>query len=885
MIGKSLSHFRITAKLGEGGMGEVYRAEDTKLGREVAIKVLPEEMAGDPERLERFQREAKALAAMDHPNIVTIHEVEAADDVHFLVMGLVEGRSLDQVVPAGGLGSKRLFDLAIPIADALGAAHAKGITHRDLKPGNVMVTDEGRVKILDFGLAKLTQADTADAETELMTQDGLVMGTVPYMSPEQVQGSEVDHRSDIFSFGILLYEMATGKRPFQGENNAAVISSILRDEPDTVSSIRSELPNHLGRIIKRCLAKEPDRRPQSAKDLRNELEELAKEVETGAVPQAASLEASRPIGRWLAIAVVLIAIAALGVWWQSRPGTPAKASEWVQLTHFTDSVTSPALSPDGRMLTYLRGESTFVGAADLYIQMLPDGDPVRLTQDGGPKMSPKFSLDGSQIAYSQGLAATRVLSVLGGESRELLGNASALTWVDKDRVMFSEYRQGIHMGIVTSNESRAELRDVYVPPSELGMAHRSYLSPDGEQVLLAEMDAGGWAPCRVVPFDGSTMGQIVGPLRGACVSGAWSPDGRYVYLTVSTEGEFHIWRQGYPNGEPEQLTKGPTQQEGLAMSPDGDFFITSVGTGGSVVYMADAAGERQVTFQGESAFPLLSSDGGILYYLERKSGEGGELMQVVLSSGETAPLLPGFRVVPDYGTYDISPEGSRVAFIALNDEGDSELWVSSLRKGDAPRRLPVEAPVTVRFGPDDWVFHDLKRDGDRFVYRIRADGSEHEQVLDSPVIWLQDISADGAWILVRMNYVGLSEDESSLAEMEGIVSSDTSIWALAIDGTEESQLVCQGCLQAMWGPLERHLYLQTGAEGTWLAVPIPEGRIVPDLPPQGVTSTGEPDPLGQIVVEGKGGIFSSTFWPGPDPATYAVSRQSVHRNLYRIPIP
>ncbi|NIP64098.1 MAG: protein kinase, partial [Gammaproteobacteria bacterium] len=201
MIGRTLSHYEITAKLGEGGMGEVWRATDTSLNREVAVKVLPDEMAADPERLERFKREAQAIAALNHPNIVTIHSVEEADGVHLLTMELVDGKSLDQMLPPSGFELERLFPLAIQIADALAAAHEKGIIHRDLKPANVMVTGDGRVKVLDFGLAKLAEAEEEAEETQLMTQAGMVLGTVPYMSPEQVQGQPVDHRSDIFSFG------------------------------------------------------------------------------------------------------------------------------------------------------------------------------------------------------------------------------------------------------------------------------------------------------------------------------------------------------------------------------------------------------------------------------------------------------------------------------------------------------------------------------------------------------------------------------------------------------------------------------------------------------------------------------------------------------------
>jgi TolB-like protein/Flp pilus assembly protein TadD len=271
MIGQTLAHYRITAAIGAGGMGEVYRATDTKLGREVALKVLPGEMAASPERLERFQREAKALAALDHPGIVTVHSVEEADGVHFLTMQLVEGQPLDRVVPENGLTAPQILEIAGGLAEALAAAHEKGIVHRDLKPANVMVTPDGRVKVLDFGLAKFTDAEAAgstDSEmpTDVHTREGVVMGTIPYMSPEQVSGLRVDHRTDIFSLGVLLYEMATGRRPFQGRSSAELASAILRDTPPALEEARPDLPDGLRGITARCLEKEPADRFPTARE-------------------------------------------------------------------------------------------------------------------------------------------------------------------------------------------------------------------------------------------------------------------------------------------------------------------------------------------------------------------------------------------------------------------------------------------------------------------------------------------------------------------------------------------------------------------------------------------------------------------------------------------
>lgn len=273
-------------------MGEVYRATDTKLGREVALKVLPAEMA-DRERLERFRREARAVAALNHPHIVTIFSVEEADGVHFLTMELVEGHSLDRLIPPGGLPVERIVEIASALADALAAAHGKGIVHRDLKPANVMVGEHYRIKVLDFGLAKDTRAtgpNDATLTSAAHTATGVVMGTPAYMSPEQVQGQVLDHRTDLFSLGILLYELATGQRPFRGPSSAELASSILRDTPALVTDVRSELPSDLARIIRRCLEKDPRHRIQTARDIGDELRDLARQAS-----QKASAPASRPV--------------------------------------------------------------------------------------------------------------------------------------------------------------------------------------------------------------------------------------------------------------------------------------------------------------------------------------------------------------------------------------------------------------------------------------------------------------------------------------------------------------------------------------------------------------------------------------------------------------
>ncbi|NNE07918.1 MAG: protein kinase [Gemmatimonadetes bacterium] len=307
MLNRTLAHYEIIEKLGEGGMGEVYRARDQKLGRDVALKVLSPELARDAERRHRFEREARAVAALNHPNIVTLYSIEEAEGVHFLTMEHVEGQTLSSSIVPGGMELADFFRIAIPLADALSAAHAKGIAHRDLKPANVMFDARGHVKILDFGLAKLLDSGSEAEETMVagpddMTGEGRIVGTVAYMSPEQAEGREIDARSDVFSLGIVLYEMATGARPFRGKTNISTISAILKDEPAPVTELRPVAPRHLGRIIARCLAKDPDRRYQTAIDVRNELEGLKDETDsdsrlhsqTGLPAQASAPGAASP---------------------------------------------------------------------------------------------------------------------------------------------------------------------------------------------------------------------------------------------------------------------------------------------------------------------------------------------------------------------------------------------------------------------------------------------------------------------------------------------------------------------------------------------------------------------------------------------------------------
>lgn len=570
-----------------------------------------------------------------------------------------------------------------------------------------------------------------------------------------------------------------------------------------------------------------------------------------------------------ASATVVIACASIYFFGRIRPA----AVRYTQLTDFTDSATAPALSADGRMLAFIRGSRAFLSADQIYVKILPNGEPKRLTDDARLKYNLAFSPDGSQIAFTVLQSpnwATYIVPVLGGETRLFMDHAAGLSWLDQHHLLFSKIRSGQHLGVVTGTETREGLREIYFPAHERGMAHYSYPSPDQRWALVVEMnEKGHWAPCRLVSMEGKSAPKAIGP-DGACTSAGWSPDGFWMYFAAATEAQSHLWRQRFPNGRPEQITFGPTEEEGIAVERDGRSIITSLGVHESTIWIHDEYGERSMSSEGEVIAhtpPAFSVDGKTLYYLLRRrtAGSGAELWRMNVSSGASEVVFPGVFITG----YDVSLDGKQVVYSTGTGSQTSQLWIASVDGEAPPKRIGDSGETSPHFGLDGKILFSVSEGNVNYLERMNPDGSGRSRVFNYPINEVQTISPGRRWAMAVLS----RKDGKGVEEV-----------AIPTDGGPMCR-ICASYCSPTWSPNGSFLFIPVEAQsrqspGRSLAIPVGPGEKLPEFPPNGVEPGSDTN-----VIPGAQAIERAELVPGNDLLHFAYVNTTVRRNLYRISLP
>jgi eukaryotic-like serine/threonine-protein kinase len=777
MIGQRLLHYDIVEKLGEGGMGVVYKARDTHLDRFVAIKVLPADKVADADRKARFVREAKSASSLNHPSIVHVYDIAEQDGVDFIVMEYVPGKTLDEVIPRKGMRVNAALKPAIEIADALAAAHAAGIVHRDLKPGNVMVGEDGRVHVLDFGLAKLTEElpteDEATRSAKPSTDEGTILGTTAYMSPEQAAGKKVDARSDVFSFGALLYEMVAGRRAFSGNSQLDVLAAIVKDDPAPLSE---EVPHDLQKLIARCLRKDPERRFQFMKDVRVELSELKEESDSGrlAAVRPAEPTRSRRWPRWVLAAVGAGAILGAATWFAARQHPPAPSPlRIVNLTSYPGSESAPALSPDGTRVAFVwDGEKE--DNIDVYVQMVGDTEAQRRTTAPERDLDPCWSPDGRQLAFMRWSADSKtgslylISAVAGGEHKvaDLPNPGRGLSWtsdgafivVSRTRAVDASTADGAGLYRVSAADGTAEPLTTPAAPATDTWPRVSW---DGRTLAFARN-----------AYPGISSDLFLLPL---------TPDGK-------------------AEGSPQRRTTTGMLISGLAWQRDGSSIIVAVWPAFELTYL------YRVFIDGHTPPERLEVGGHHEYQPSASSSSDRLAFTHADLSTDVWRLHVGGKAEPlfrsSFASYtpEFSPDGRKVAFTSNRNEQSTEIWVANADGSDASQLThgPGRNQGSAKWSPKDgrWMAFDSQAaDGQFDIYVIESSGGQARQITSEPSNQnTPNWSRDGQWIYYRSDRTGRGE-----------------IWRTRFSGGQPEQVTTEGAEMAYESPDGKTLFYTTRA--------------------------------------------------------------------------
>jgi Tol biopolymer transport system component len=797
-------------------MGAVYRARDTRLSRIVALKtLLPDRPGGEAEK-RRFQQEVKAASALNHPNIVTIYDVGSHDGVDYLAMEFVPGKPLDKLIPRQGLPLIEMLRYATQIADALSKAHAAGIFHRDLKPGNIIVTPEGTVKVLDFGLAKRNDAATdSDAPTQTIatcTAEGTVMGTAAYMSPEQAEAKPSDARSDIFSFGAMLYEMATGRRAFRGESRASTIAAVLREDPPFASELRSDLPAELCRLISRCLRKDADRRAQSMADLRVALLEVKEESDSGQLtgPAPATRATNVRRKRWLLAASFAIVLAvAAGIAWQKMRSVPERPLEPVPLTNYVGTESFPSFSPDGTQVAFSwDGEN--MQNTDIYVKVIGSAGHLRLTTDPARDIHPHWSPDGRQIAFFRMLASDRVALLLapplGGPERKLgefyvtrmVGYPVAdMDWTPDARYIVATVAAGPGQpnNLYRIAADSGEMKSIVPVNGDISHGYASLaVSPDGSMLAAGHYRGVGSVSIFTLTSSLEVVGaRNAGPDGIGVASLAWSPDGRDLIAALSSNNPRPLFRIPVAAaGDAQMLSWAGQGALTPAVSRQRHRLAFARAMNNTNIWQLSLeearAGRPALQKVAASSFrsvaPAYSPDGRRLAF---HSNRGGSVQMWTSDADGARPVqVTSLSTTAVTGTPDWSPDGQYLAFDS-NHSGPSHIYVVRA-DGGAPRQLTTGATqnyVAAWSHDGRWIYFTSDRAGALQIWRLPAEGGEAVQVTSAGE--LPRVSPDGEWLY----YVKRDGADG--------------VWRMPIDGGREQRLV-PNSFRNSYAPVDGGLY-------------------------------------------------------------------------------